>query len=103
MKSSSYLGNRSGSGGRHLRTLQRRGRARFGTEGCHTLADTVRQYKLLPQLDIRSSLGYSVLRARIWGEKGVFGDAGYERKVPERDFIQKIVRRERGGERVRNG
>lgn len=36
------------------------------------------------------------------GKKGVFGDAGYERKVPERDFIQKIVRRGEG-ERARNG
>lgn len=59
-----YLGDRSSIGGGHLRTLQRRGRARLGPEGRHSLANTVRQYKLLPQLDIRSSLGYSVLRAR---------------------------------------
>lgn len=59
-----YLGDRPSIGRRYLRTLQRRGRARLGPEGRHTLANTVRQYKLLPQLDIRSPLGYSVLRAR---------------------------------------
>ena len=59
-----YLGDWSSIRGGHLRTLQRRGRTRLGTEGCHSLANTIRQYKLLPQLDIRSSLGYSVLRAR---------------------------------------
>lgn len=64
IESSSYLGDRSGIGGRHLSTLQRRGRARLGPEGRHSLANAIRQYKLLPQFDIRSSLGYSVLRAR---------------------------------------
>lgn len=59
-----YLGNRSSIGGGHLRTLERRGRAWLRPEGRHSLANTIRQYKLFPQLDIRSSLGYSVLRAR---------------------------------------
>lgn len=45
-------------------TLQRGGRARLRSERRHCLADPVRQYELLSQLDIRSSLGYSVLRAR---------------------------------------
>jgi len=53
----SHLGDRSSIGGGHLRTLQRRGRARLGPEGRHSLANAVRQYELLPQLDIRSSLG----------------------------------------------
>lgn len=60
---SPYLGDRSSIGG-YLSTLQRRGRTRFGPEGRHGLANAIRQYELLPQLDIRSSLGYSVLRAR---------------------------------------
>lgn len=59
-----YLGDRSSIGGGYLSTLQRRGRTRFGPEGRHGLANAIRQYELLPQLDIRSSLGYSVLRAR---------------------------------------
>lgn len=56
-----------------MSTLQRGGRARLRSERRHCLADPVRQYELLSQLDIRSSLGYSVLRARKLEGKPVTG------------------------------
>lgn len=40
-----------------LITLESRGRTRLGPEGRHGLAHAVSQYKLLSQLNIRSSLG----------------------------------------------
>lgn len=57
-----YLGDWSSRG--HLRALKSRSRAWFGSERCHRLANTIRQYEVFPQLNICSSLGYSVLRAR---------------------------------------
>ena len=59
-----YLGDGSGISGWDWCTLQRRGWAWLRSERRHSLADAVRQYELFSQLDIRSSLGYSVLRAR---------------------------------------